>query len=101
MEEELGETLDFKCVVLMHVAASEAKVKRSGGSYVMQEYEQEVYYIQKSSTEKSPLAKGTRLENSFVPNATIVTLICWGHSFARCARKHGAKKFVKEFEVLA
>ena len=53
MEEELGETLDFKVVGMMHVAASEAKVKDLEELMdIAKEYNQEAYYITKEEAKK-------------------------------------------------
>src|SRR5690606_27602571 len=56
MEEELGETLDFKAVGMMHVAASEAKVKDLEELMeIAKEFDQEAYYISKEEAkEKAP-----------------------------------------------
>lgn len=94
LEAELGESLDFKYVGMMHVAASEAKV--SDLEYLMEiaeEYNQEAYYISKEeAVKKSPwLNVDEALQIGFVPNEAYCDPYMLGTFFARCARKHGAK----------
>ncbi len=93
MEEELGETLDFKVVGMMHVAASEAKVRDLEALMdIAREYDQEAYYISKEEAkEKAPwLEVEEAIKIGFVPNEAYCDPYMLGTFFARCARKHGA-----------
>ena len=94
MEEELGETLDFKVVGMMHVAASEAKVRDLEVLMdIAREYDQEAYYINKEEAkEKAPwLDVEEALKIGFVPNEAYCDPYMLGTFFARCARNRGAK----------
>ena len=94
MEEELGETLDFKAVGMMHVAASDAKVKDLEELMeIAKEYNQEAYYITKEEAQKKTpwLKVDEALNIGFVPNEAYCDPYMLGTFFARCARKHGAK----------
>lgn len=94
MEEELGETLDFKVVGMMHVAASEAKVKDLEELMgIAKEYDQEAYYISKEEArEKVPWLKvDEALKIGFVPNEAFCDPYMLGTFFARCARNRGAE----------
>jgi 4-methylaminobutanoate oxidase (formaldehyde-forming) len=93
MEEELGETLDFKVVGMMHVAASIAKVKELEGLMaIANEYNQEAYYIsQEVAHRKAPWLKvDEALKIGFVPNEAYCDPYMLGTFFARCAKKRGA-----------
>lgn len=94
MEEELGETLDFKVVGMMHVAASEAKVRDLEVLMgIAREYDQEAYYISKEEAkEKAPWLKvDEALKIGFVPNEAYCDPYMLGTFFARCAKNRGAK----------
>ena len=94
MEEELGETLDFKVVGMMHVAASEAKVKDLEKLMeIAKEYQQEAYYISKEEAKKKApwLEVKEAIKIGFVPNEAFCDPYMLGTFFARCARKHGAE----------
>ena len=102
MEEELGETLDFKAVGMMHVAASEAKVKDLEELMeIAKEFDQEAYYISKEEAkEKAPWLKvDEALKIGFVPNEAYCDPYMLGTFFARCARNRGAK-MLQGVEVL-
>ncbi|MEQ8220577.1 MAG: FAD-binding oxidoreductase [Arenibacter sp.] len=94
MEEELGETLDFKVVGMMHVAASDAKVKDLEELMeIAKEYNQEAYYITKEEAQKKTpwLKVDEALNIGFVPNEAYCDPYMLGTFFARCARRNGAK----------
>ncbi|RAJ11399.1 NAD(P)/FAD-dependent oxidoreductase [Arenibacter echinorum] len=94
MEEELGESLDFKVVGMMHVAATDAKVKDLEELMgIAKEYAQEAYYISKEEAKKKApwLKLDEALKIGFVPNEAYCDPYMLGTFFARCARKHGAK----------
>ncbi|WP_339709191.1 FAD-binding oxidoreductase [uncultured Kriegella sp.] len=94
MERELGETLDFKYSGMMHVAASEAKVKELEElMQIAREYDQEAYYISpEEAHEKVPWLKTDEaLKIGFVPNEAYCDPYMLGTFFARCAKKQGAE----------
>ena len=94
MEVELGETLDFKVVGMMHVAASEAKVRDLELLMdIAKEYDQEAYFInKKEAKEKAPwLEVNEAIKIGFVPNEAYCDPYMLGTFFARCAKKHGAE----------
>lgn len=94
MESELGESLDFKYSGMMHVAASEDKVKDLERlMQIAKEYNQEAYYISKEDAQrKAPWLKvDEALKIGFVPNEAYCDPYMLGTFFARCARKQGAK----------
>lgn len=102
MEIELGETLDFKVVGMIHVAASEATVKDLEVLMaIAKEYDQEAYYISKEEAHnKAPWLKVDEvLKIGFVPNEAYCDPYMLGTFFARCARKRGVK-FHQGVEVL-
>ena len=102
MEIELGETLDFKVVGMIHVAASEATVKDLEVLMaIAKEYDQEAYYISKEEAHnKAPWLKvDEALKIGFVPNEAYCDPYMLGTFFARCARKRGVK-FHQGVEVL-
>src|SRR5690606_1726300 len=71
LEDQLGETLDFKVVGMMHVAASDAKVKDLEElMLIAKEYGQEAYYISGEEAKlKAPWLKvDEALKIGFVPN---------------------------------
>ncbi|PXX25991.1 FAD-binding oxidoreductase [Arenibacter sp. ARW7G5Y1] len=94
MEVELGETLDFKEVGMMHVAASEAKVRDLAKLMeIAKEYNQEAYYLTKEEAQnKTPWLKvDEALKIGFVPNEAYCDPYMLGTFFARCAKNRGAK----------
>lgn len=105
MERELNENLDFKHVGMMHVAASEAKVKDLENlMQIAEEYNQDAYYISKEeAVKKAPwLNVDEALKIGFVPNEAYCDPYMLGTFFARCARKYGAeiKQGVEASELL-
>lgn len=93
LEDQLGETLDFKVVGMMHVAASDAKVKDLEElMLIAKEYGQEAYYISGEEAKlKAPWLKvDEALKIGFVPNEAYCDPYMLGTFFARCAKKHGA-----------
>ena len=93
MEALLGETLDFKVVGMMHVAASESTVKDLEDlMLIAKEYGQEAYYITKEEAKKrAPWLKVEEaLKIGFVPNEAFCDPYMLGTFFARSAKEHGA-----------
>ncbi|WP_420322050.1 NAD(P)/FAD-dependent oxidoreductase [Flagellimonas sp.] len=94
MEEMLGEVLDFKYSGMMHVAASEAKVKDLESlMQIAKEFDQEAYYISKEDAQKKApwLKVDEALKIGFVPNEAYCDPYMLGTFFARCARKYGTE----------
>lgn len=94
MERELGETLDFKNSGMMHVAASEAKVKALEElMQIAKEYNQEAYYISPEEARKKVpwLKTDEALKIGFVPNEAYCDPYMLGTFFARCAKRQGAE----------
>ncbi|MDX1365772.1 MAG: FAD-dependent oxidoreductase, partial [Arenibacter latericius] len=94
MEKDLGESLDFKVVGMMHVAASEEKVKALEGLMsIAREFDQEAYYITKDEAKKrAPWLKvDEALKIGFVPDEAYCDPYMLGTFFARCAKNKGAK----------
>lgn len=92
MENLLGETLDFKVVGMMHVAASESTVTDLEELMrIAKEYGQEAYYISKQEAKlKAPwLETAEAIKIGFVPNEAFCDPYMLGTFFARCARKQG------------
>ncbi len=93
MEQELGENLGFKYCGMMHVAASDAKVKDLETlMQIANEYKQEAYYISKEEAQKKApwLKVDEALKIGFVPHEAYCDPYLLGTFFARCARKRGA-----------
>ncbi|MCK0190045.1 FAD-binding oxidoreductase [Arenibacter sp. F20364] len=92
MEQELGESLDFKVVGMMHVAASEATVKDLEELMVIaKEYDQQAYFVTKEEAKiKAPWLKvDEALKIGFVPNEAYCDPYMLGTFFARCAKNRG------------
>lgn len=93
MEGRLGENLDFKVVGMMHVAASDAKVRDLEElMLIAKEYGQDAYYISKEEARsKAPwLNVDEALKIGFVPNEAFCDPYLLGTFFARCAKENGA-----------
>ncbi|WP_169720760.1 NAD(P)/FAD-dependent oxidoreductase [Arenibacter certesii] len=94
MEKELGESLDFKVVGMMHLAASEGTLKDLEELIsIASEYDQEAYYITKEDAQKRVpwLKVDEALKIGFVPNEAYCDPYMLGTFFARCAKLRGAE----------
>lgn len=93
MEKQLGESLDMKTVGMMHVAASEAKVKDLENlMLIAEEFKQPAYYISNEEAHRmSPWLKTDEaIKIGFVPGEAYCDPYLLGTFFARCARMQGA-----------
>ncbi len=93
MEKQLGESLDMKTVGMMHLAASENKVKDLEGLMaIADEFKQPAHYISNEEAHKmSPWLQTTEaLRIGFVPGEAYCDPYLLGTFFARCAKLQGA-----------
>lgn len=93
MEKQLGESLDMKTVGMMHVAASEAKVKDLENLMaIAEEFKQPAYYISNEEAHKMApwLKTDEAIKIGFVPGEAYCDPYLLGTFFARCAKQQGA-----------
>lgn len=93
MEKQLGESLDMKTVGMMHVAASDAKVKDLEVLMtIAEEFKQAAYYISNEEAHiKAPWLKTDEaIKIGFVPGEAYCDPYLLGTFFARCAKMQGA-----------
>ncbi|MGZ8523116.1 MAG: NAD(P)/FAD-dependent oxidoreductase [Chitinophagaceae bacterium] len=93
MEKQLGESLDMKTVGMMHVAASDAKVKDLEELMaIADEFKQPAHYISNEEAHhKSPWLKTDEaMKIGFIPNEAYCDPYLLGTFFARCAKMQGA-----------
>ncbi|WP_276500838.1 NAD(P)/FAD-dependent oxidoreductase [Terrimonas pollutisoli] len=93
MEKQLGESLDMKTVGMMHVAASETKVKELDALMnIAETFKQKAYYIgNEEAHQRSPWLKTDEaIKIGFVPNEAYCDPYLLGTFFARCAKMQGA-----------
>jgi 4-methylaminobutanoate oxidase (formaldehyde-forming) len=93
MELQLGESLDMKTVGMMHVAASEAKVKDLERLMaIADEFKQPAHYISNEEAHRmSPWLKTDEaIRIGFIPGEAYCDPYLLGTFFARCAKMQGA-----------
>jgi 4-methylaminobutanoate oxidase (formaldehyde-forming) len=93
MELQLGESLDMKTVGMMHVAASEAKVKDLETLMaIADEFKQPAHYISNEEAHRmSPWLKTDEaIRIGFIPGEAYCDPYLLGTFFARCAKMQGA-----------
>lgn len=93
IEKQLGESLDMKTVGMMHVAASDAKVKDLESLMaIAEEFKQPAHYISNEEAHKmSPWLKTDEaIKIGFVPGEAYCDPYLLGTFFARCAKMQGA-----------
>ena len=93
MEKQLGESLDMKTVGMMHVAASEAKVKDLEALMAIAEaFKQPAHYISNEEAHRmSPWLKTDEaIKIGFVPGEAYCDPYLLGTFFSRCAKMQGA-----------
>ena len=93
MEKQLGESLDVKTVGMMHVAASEAKVKDLEALMAIAEtFKQPAHYISNEEAHRmSPWLKTDEaIKIGFVPGEAYCDPYLLGTFFSRCAKRQGA-----------
>ncbi len=93
MERQLGESLDMKTVGMMHVAASEAKVKDLERLMaIADEFKQPAHYISNEEAHRmSPWLKTDEaIRIGFIPGEAYCDPYLLGTFFARCAKMQGA-----------
>lgn len=93
MEKQLGESLDIRPVGMLHVAASEQKVKDLEGIMeVAKEFEQPAEYISNSEAHKMApwLKTDEAIKIGFMPNEAYCDPYLLGTFYARCAKIQGA-----------
>lgn len=93
MESQLGESLDMKTVGMMHVAASDEKVKDLENLMtIAKEFKQQAHYISNEEAHKmSPWLKTDEaIRIGFVPGEAYCDPYLLGTFFARCAKMQGA-----------
>ena len=93
MEKQLDESLDMKTAGMMHVAASDAKVKDLEALMsIAEEFKQPAYYISNEEAhKKSPWLKTDEaIKIGFVPGEAYCDPYLLGTFFARCAKQQGA-----------
>jgi sarcosine oxidase subunit beta len=94
MEKQLGESLGKKTVGMMHVAASDAKLKDLEALMaIADEFKQPAYYISSEEAHyKSPWLKTDEaIKIGFVPGEAYCDPYLLGTFFARCAKMQGAE----------
>ncbi len=93
MQKQLAESLDMKMVGMMHVAASENKVRDLETLMaIAEEFQQEACYISNEAAHKlSPWLKTDEvIRIGFVPREAYCDPYLLGTFFARCAKMQGA-----------
>jgi len=93
MEKQLGESLNMKTVGMMHVAASESKVKDLEGLMaIAEEFKQPARYISNEKAHQmAPWLKTDEvLRIGFIPGEAYCDPYLLGTFFARCAKLQGA-----------
>jgi sarcosine oxidase, subunit beta len=93
MEKQLGESLDMRTVGMLHVAASEQKVKDLEGVMgIAKEFEQPAGYISNIEAHKMApwLKTDEAIKIGFVPNEAYCDPYLLGTFYARCAKMQGA-----------
>ena len=93
MEKQLGESLDIKMVGMLHVAASDAKVKDLEALMaIAEEFKQAAHYISSEEAHRmSPWLKTDEATKiGFVPGEAYCDPYLLGTFFARCAKMQGA-----------
>ena len=93
MERQLGESLDMKTVGMMHVAASEVKVKDLETLMaIAEEFKQSAHHISNEQAHRmSPWLKTDEaLRIGFIPGEAYCDPYLLGTFFARCAKMQGA-----------
>lgn len=94
MEKQLGESLDCKTVGMMHVAASESKVKDLENLMEIAEaFKQPAYYVNNEEAHKMApwLRTDEALRIGFMPGEAYCDPYLLGTFFARCAKLQGAE----------
>ena len=94
MEKQLGESLDIKAVGMMHVAASDARVKDLELLVkIADDFKQPANYISNSEAHRmSPwLETGEAQKIAYMPNEAYCDPYLLGTFFARCAQMQGAE----------
>jgi 4-methylaminobutanoate oxidase (formaldehyde-forming) len=93
MERQLGESLDMRTVGIMHVAASDAKVKDLEALMaIAEEFKQPTHYISNEEAHKMApwLKTDEAIKIGFVPGEAYCDPYLLGTFFARCAKMQGA-----------
>ena len=93
MEKQLGESLDMKAVGMMHVAASNVKVKDLDTlMMIAEEFKQPAHYISNEEAHRmSPWLKTDEaMKIGFVSHEAYCDPYLLGTFFARCAKMQGA-----------
>lgn len=93
MEKQLGESLDMKTVGMMHVAASDSKVKDLENLMsIAEEFKQPAHYVSNEEAHHmSPWLKADEaIKIGFVPGEAYCDPYLLGTFFARCAKMQGA-----------
>ena len=93
MEKQLGESLDMRTVGMLHVAASEQKVKDMEDLMeIAEEFQQPAAYISNDQAHKMcPWLKTDEvLKIGFIPNEAYCDPYLLGTFYARCAKMQGA-----------
>jgi len=94
LEKQLGESLDMKTVGMMHVAASDAKVKDLENLMsIAGEFNQQAHYISNEEAHRmSPWLKTDEASRiGFMPGEAYCDPYLLGTFFARCAKMQGAE----------